>query len=145
MKRVPSVGRLDCKAAVRPAYPGARLVRRARDKAVAWSSYVKRSSLVATASSPVKLGSTVVRSLSRHSLKVGLLSTASAVATWTAYTHNIHQLPIRHPTATSYCLVWAIYAMGLRKDTGSCCASLLCRLGSRHLIEWLQHQPLSSS
>jgi hypothetical protein len=72
MKRVKSVGRLDGTAAARPAYPGARLVRRARDKAVAWSSYVKQSSVVATATSPVQLGSTVVRSLSRHSLKVGL-------------------------------------------------------------------------
>jgi hypothetical protein len=66
------VGRLDGATAVRPAYPGARLVRRARDKAVAWSHYVRGSSVVATASSPVKLGSTVVRSLSKHSLKVGL-------------------------------------------------------------------------
>ncbi|WIA19239.1 hypothetical protein OEZ85_003878 [Tetradesmus obliquus] len=70
MRRVPSVSRLEGSTAGRPAYPGARLVRRARDKAVAWSSYVQRSSVVATAASPVKLGSTVVRSLSRHSLRV---------------------------------------------------------------------------
>jgi hypothetical protein len=81
MRRAPSVGRLDGAAAVRPAYPGARLVRRARDKAVAWSHYVKSSSVVASASSPVKLGSTVVRSLSRHSLKVRLLSSGIAAAT----------------------------------------------------------------
>jgi hypothetical protein len=74
------VGRLEGTTAVRPAYPGARLVRRARDKAVAWSHVFSSSSVVVTASSPVKLGSTVVRSLSRHSLKVRLLSKSNATA-----------------------------------------------------------------